>query len=234
MRSLIMKNNRRIQLTGLIIMGLFLLPGISLASVEFTPLGPITHGLNLPQDVAVSPGGEVYVVDGSRGQILIYDIKGQPVGNIPIAKPTCVAVGSNGNIYIGTNSDLSIKILDSSHNIIGSLGIGAGEFKLPRNITIDMATGNVYVVDQLDHSIKVYTLNGAFLSKIDDYPNLPQDVTIIGDEIYVIDSPLIIDSSGGTIRGAEVQVFDMARNPIRHFGSYGAQEGQLIRPSGIT
>jgi hypothetical protein len=234
MRSLIMKNNRSIQLAGLIIMMLLLLPGISLASVEFTPLEPITNGLNLPQDVAISPGGEVYMVDGSRSQILIYDRKGQPAGSISISKPTSVAVGINGNIYVGTNNGFSVKILDSAHNIIGSLGIGAGEFKLPRNITIDAATGNVYVVDQLDNSIKVYTSNGAFLSKIDDYPNLPQDVTIMDNEIYVIDSPLNIDSSGGTMRGAEVQVFDMAGNPIRHFGSYGTQEGQLIRPSGIT
>jgi hypothetical protein len=234
MRNLIVNTNKRIKLTGLIIMMLFLLPGISLAAVEFTPLEPITTGLNLPQDVAVSSDGNVYVVDGSKGQILIYDRKGQPAGSISIPKPTSVAVGSNGNIYVGTNSDLSVKILNPAHNIVGVLGKGAGEFKLPRNITIDTATGNVYVVDQLDHSIKVYTPNGAFLSKIDDYPNLPQDVTIMDNEICVIDSPLIIDSSGGTMRGAEVQVFDMSGNPVRHFGSYGTQEGQFIRPSGIT
>jgi hypothetical protein len=230
-----MMTNTKIISIGLIaIMVLLLLPAISFSALEFTTLEPITNGIKLPQDVAVSPDGKVYVVDGLRGQILIYDRKGQSAGNIPIAKPTSVAVGSNGNIYIGTNSDMSVKILDPSHNIVGSLGIGAGEFKLPRNITIDMATGNVYVVDQLDNSIKVYTPNGIFLSKIDDYPNLPQDATIMGNEIYVIDSPLITDYQGGTIRGAEVQVFDMAGSQTRYFGSYGAQEGQFIRPSGIT
>jgi DNA-binding beta-propeller fold protein YncE len=225
-----MKTNKSIYLTGIIITIFLLIPGISLAGVEFTSLDP----LNLPQDMAVATDGKVYVVDGSRGQILIYDRKGQPAGSISMAKPTSVAVGSNGNIYIGTNKDLSVKILDSAHNIIGTLGTGAGEFKLPRNITIDAATGNIYVVDQLDNSIKVYTPTGAFLSKIDDYPNQPQDATIMDNEIYVIDFPLNIDSSGGTMRGAECQVFDMSGSPVRHFGSYGAQEGQFIRPAGIT
>ena len=213
---------------------LFLPPGISLAAVPFTSLEPITNGLNLPQDVAVSPDGKVYVVDNSKGQVLIYDKKSQPAGSISIQNPTSIAVSSNGNIYIGTNNDLSVKILDSSHNIIGSLGIGAGEFKLPRNIAIDKATGNVYVADQLDNSIKSYTPSGTFIAKINDYPNLPQDVTIMGNEVYVIDYPLILDSWGGKIRGAEVQVFDMAGTPIRKFGSYGEQEGQFIRPAGIS
>src|SRR4030042_3499877 len=191
MRGLTMKTKRKIQSTGLIIMILFLLPGISLAAMAFTSFEPITNGLNLPQDVAVSADGKVYVVD-SKGKGLIYDRKGQPAGSISIPNPTSVAVNANGTIYIGTTSDLSVKILDSTYQIIGSLGAGAGEFNLPKNITIDMATGNVYVVDQLDHSIKVYTPNGTFLSTINDYPNLPQDVTIMDNEIYVIDYPLVL------------------------------------------
>jgi hypothetical protein len=233
-----MKINTRIISTGLIaIMVLFLIPAISFsADVVFTSLQPITTGLRLPKDVAVSPDGDIYVVDGYKNQVLIYDRRTQPAGNIPIPKPTSVAISSTGNIYIGTNSDLSVKILDTSHNIIGSLGKGAGEFKLPMNITVDNSTGNVYVVDQLDHSIKVYTSGGSPISNltINDYPNLPEDLTIMKNKIYVLDHPLIPDQFGGTIRGARVRIFTMDGSPDGGFGSYGTQKGQFIRPVGIT
>ncbi len=194
-----MATNGKIKLACLFAVILFLvpvlIPGTSFSAVVFKSLDPITNGLKMPEDVAVSSDGKVYVVDGYQNKVLIYDKKGQPAGSISIQKPTSVAV-NNGFIYIGTNNDLSVKILDSSHNIIGSLGIGAGEFKLPRNIAIDKATGNVYVVDQLDNSIKAYTPTGTFISKINDYPNLPQDVTITNNEIYVLDQPLITDPMG--------------------------------------
>jgi hypothetical protein len=194
------------------------------------------HGLKLPEDVAVAPDGKAYAVDGSQGLIMTYSSSGAPTGNIWISKPTSVAVDANGLIYIGTNENLSVKILDTSYNVIRSLGSGAGEFSLPRNIAIDEATGNVYVVDQIDQSIKVYTSSGTFVKKISDYPNLPQDVTIMNNKIYVIDHPLITDKWGGTISGAKVRVFDMDGNVLddETFGSYGDQEGQFVRPAGIT
>ena len=230
----IMTTNRNIIFAGIITIILLLTSGVSSSEVVFTTLEPISSGLKFPEDMAISPDGMAYVIDGSKNKVLIYNRESQLVGSILIQKPVSIAINDNGNIYIGTNDDLSVKILDSSYTIIGSLGIGAGEFKLPRNITIDGATGNVYVVDHLDHSIKVYTSNGTFISEINDYPNLPEDVTIVNNEVYVVDQPLILDRNGNTIRGAEVSVFDIAGNHIRNFGTYGSQEGQLIRPAGIT
>lgn len=218
------------------IASLLFIPCSSYAEVTFSSLAPIEHGLKLPEDVAVAPDGKVYAVDGSQGLIMTYSNSGAPAGNIWISKPTSVAVDANGLIYVGTNENLSVKILDSSYNVIGSLGSGAGEFKLPRNIAIDKASGNVYVVDQIDQSIKIYASNGTFVKKINDYPNLPQDVTIMNNKIYVIDHPLITDQWGGRIRGAKVRVFDMGGNVLgdETFGSYGDQEGQFVRPAGIT
>ncbi|MHA2315837.1 MAG: NHL repeat-containing protein [Candidatus Hermodarchaeia archaeon] len=215
---------------------LLFIPLNSSAEVTFTSLAPLEHGLKLPEDVAVAPDGTTYAVDGSQGLIMLYNSIGAPTGNIWISKPTSVAVSANGLIYVGTNENLSVKILDPSYNIIGSLGSGAGEFKLPRNIAIDKATGNVYVVDQIDQSIKVYTSSGTFVKKINDYPNLPQDVTIMNNKLYVIDHPLITDPWGGKIRGAKVRVFDMEGNVLddETFGTYGDQEGKFVRPAGIT
>jgi DNA-binding beta-propeller fold protein YncE len=89
-----------ISITSLI---LFSIPATSFSEVVFTPLGEITSGLNMPEDVAVSPDRKVYVVDGSQNRVLIYDANNQPIGNLSISKPTSVAVNTDGTIYIGTN-----------------------------------------------------------------------------------------------------------------------------------
>ena len=116
---------------------LFIMPVASFSDVVFIPLDPITIGLNMPEDVAVSQDGTVYVVDGSRNKVLIYDSAHQLAGSLSILKPTSVAVNVDGTIYIGTNDNLSVKIFDSSLNLVGSLGVGADEFELPRNIAVE-------------------------------------------------------------------------------------------------
>jgi hypothetical protein len=231
----------RIKLLYLITIVIFLLiPCIGYSEITYDVLDTIRNGLlYAPEDVAVSPDGKIYVVDGSQNKIFIYDRRGVPAGSIQgIIYPSSVAVNADGTIYIGSKNDLSVKILNPSLNVIGSLGQGAWEFKLPMNIAVDRETGNVYVADQLDHSIKIYTSEGVYLRKIRDVPNLPQDVTIINNEIYVIDHPLITDYYGGTMRGARVQVFDMDGNVIagRSFGSYGpdASIGQFRTPAGMV
>ena len=225
----------RLKLLYLITIVIFLLiPCIIFAEITYDVLDPIKNALKAPEDVAVSSDGKIYVVDGYQNKVFIYDRKGQSAGSIPIQKPTSVAVNNNGTIYISSNDDFSVKIFDSSHTVIGSLGKGAGEFQLPRNVTVDKATGNVYVVDQLDYSIKVYTSDGAYISRIDDYPNLIQDVTIINNEIYVLDQPFITNQWGQKIRGAQVSVFDMNGILQRTFSFYGTDTGQMIRPRGIT
>jgi hypothetical protein len=230
----------RIKLLYLIPIVIFLLiPCIIFADITYKVLDPIKNGLSSPEDVAVSPDGKIYVVDGDQNKIFIYDRRGVPAGSIQgIMYPSSVAINTDGTIYIGSKNDLSVKILNPSLSVIGSLGQGAWEFKLPMNIAVDRETGNVYVADQLDHSIKIYTSEGVYLRKITDAPNLPQDVTIMNREIYVIDHPLITDYYGGTMRGARVQVFDMDGNVIagRSFGSYGsnASIGQFRTPAGIV
>lgn len=139
--SLTMMPNR-IKLSYLIAIVIFLLiPCIGYSEITYDVLDPIKNGLKAPEDVAVSSDGKIYVVDGYQNKVFIYDRKGQSAGSIPIQKPTSVAVNKNGAIYISTNNDLSVKIFNSSYTIIGSLGKGAGEFQLPRNIAIDKETG---------------------------------------------------------------------------------------------
>lgn len=201
--------------------------------VEYQSLGALNQGLVMPEDVAVTADGAAYVVDGRQGVVVSYSASGEMTGTVKASKPVSVAVSSDATLYIGTRGDFSVQVIkaDGSRSVLGS---GAGEFGLPQNIAVHPVSGDVYVVDQIAQAIKVYDANGNHLRTIDDSPNLPQDIAIAGDSLYVIDQPMTTGDYGGTIRGARVQVYDLLGNPTGSFGSYGSAEGQFIRPKGIT
>jgi len=205
----------------------------ALAYPAFEILDPIAIQGNALDDISFSPANTMYAIDSSRNQILIYGPDDQIDGKILFEQPTAIAV-SDTALYIGSSKDFSVAIRDLTGQPVGYLGQGAQEFKLPRNIAIDRETNDIYVVDQLDNSIKVYSSNGSFLRRIDDGPNLPQDVTIVGDEIFVLDQPLVTDAYGDQVRGARVSVFDMTGTLIRSFGAYGTSDGEFIRSKAIT
>lgn len=203
------------------------------SEVIYKPLNGITEGLSFPIDVAVSESGAVFVADSLKKKVFIYNTDGQLTGSIAVASPDAVAVGRDGTIYVATSSDLSVRMYDAAGVIVGALGRGAGEFKLPRNIRIDRQTGIVYVVDALDDSIKVYTAAGGFLRRIDDTPNLPQDVTVTKDGIFVADQPLVMGWYS-YYHTSGVRVYDMSGNPISNFGVHGWGEGEIYNPRGIA
>lgn len=207
--------------------------GIFACTPAFAVLEPISqHGYSL-DDIAFSPTNTLYAIDSSKNQIVVYGLDGEIAGKMSVERPTAIAV-SDSAIYVGSSNDFSVAILDLTGQLIGYLGQGAHEFRLPRNIAIDHETNDIYVVDQLDHSIKVYAHDGRFLRRVDDSPNLPQDVTVVGDEIFVLDQPLMTDAYGDQIRGARVSVFDKSGNLVSSFGTYGAGDGEFVRPKAMA
>jgi DNA-binding beta-propeller fold protein YncE len=211
------------------------LPDAAHGEVVSQQLESITNGMLAPEDVAISPDGKVYAVDAAAGKVLIFNANNQLLDSLAIDLPVAVAVGVSGYKYVATNNKFHVKILNGADKVINYLGNGFNEFLLPRNIAVDSATGKVYVVDQLDNSIKVYTATGNFVKKISDANNQPIDLTVWGNELYVLDQPLVTDSSNGLMRGARVAVFDKVTGSfIRSFGTFGPGAGQLAKPKGIT
>lgn len=209
-----------------------LLPGTAFSAVAYDLLEPLTQGLSFPEDVAVSGGGTVVVADPGKKLVLIYDAAGELVAGVRAGTP--VSVAAKDDTYFVGQAGGNVTIHNSSGQVIGSLGQGAQEFLYPQNMAIDQASGNIYVVDSLAQSIKSYAADGSFIAAVDDSPNNPLDIAIVGGEMYVLELPTLSGDYGGTGQGARVQVYDLAGNPLRSFGSYGMEAGQLIKPKGLT
>ncbi len=211
----------------------FHFPGQSFAAVDYVQLDPIAIEKVYFEDVAVTDYGRVYVIDGWKNKVLVMNFAGDVFGDIDVDKPTAVATGPGGILYVGSYTDGSVRKIDQNGEVVGVLGQGAGEFKCPASIVVD-EQGNVYVLDAELQQIKGYDSTGIVVLEINDAPNLPKDIAVYNNEIFVLDQPKLDDSFGGQYHGARIRVYGMAGNLLRSFGSYGRSTGQFIRVKGIT
>ena len=111
----------------------------------------------------------------------------------------------------------------------GTFGTGNGQFNFPSGVAVDRS-GRVYVTDQSNHRVQVFTGDGAFLGKWgsqgtgDGQFNQPLGIAADGSgRVYVTD-----------YSNHRVQVFDADGAFLDRWGSQGAGDGQFNLPSGIA
>jgi tripartite motif-containing protein 71 len=110
----------------------------------------------------VDPDGNVLVADRS-GRIQKFDPNGQFLSKIALGQvdnilvsPWNIAVGRQGNIYVGDYDNLRIVMLDSEGRSLATWN-GKDTDCVPFSSLLDIAvdeTGNIYISDALEHTIK--------------------------------------------------------------------------------
>jgi sugar lactone lactonase YvrE len=203
---------------------------------------------SVPEGIAVSRSGLVYVVDKyannhyqGNGSIQIFNNDGSFVKRFgDLNSPSGIAVDTSENIYvIEQNNDRIVKY-DSSGNLQttwGSKGTGTGQFDFRNGslsgIAID-GQGFVYVADMANHRIQKFTSGGEYVLHWGSQ----------GIEAGELSSPLglCVDSEGNiyVLEGENhrVQIFSPTGIFQDSFGKPGEHEGQFgsdwIFDSGIA
>lgn len=210
-------------------------------------IGSITQGLRAPMGAALDGEGNLYVTDPPSNLVKKFDGQGHPLGSFSVPYPTGIAVGANGQIYVcSANNDPrlgannAVLIYSAGFASLGALGSGQGEFSSPAYLEID-GDGNVYVADQYQHVVKVFTAGGSPVTTFGGLGNgsgmfnKPNGIAINGTngEIYVSDRPDVVDSNGVGV-GARVQVFSRSGAYLRTLGQFGMSAGQLWWPADLA
>ena len=222
-------------------------PGVGQAEATLSAITMDKTALWSPGMIAVGGDGALYVADGYKDHILIFDSAGNYRGEIKYPKVSAIAMAADGTLYIGSHADYSVAIYRGGA-VVGRLGAGAGEFVSIKDITVDGTTGNVYVADSAANAVKVYSSTGAALSVITGL-NLPIGVSISGDEIYIVDAPIIqetkvldppvlfngeyIDTVSYTSTVPRVSVYDRAGVLMRSFTNRDSGE-HMGKPTDIA
>ncbi len=202
--------------------------------------------LKQPEAVAVSDG-EIYVVDSETNLVAMFSAQGKYQGSFgtkssrglfggtgnALSSPRGVAV-HEGIIYVADTGNGRIQLFGSNGVFLTTLEIdGASEnsaakakklpYKLrePTGIAID-AMGHIYVLDENDALIKVYSPDGIYLK------HLPEETkalsfSISRDGIYVADR----DSYA-------INKYDFKDRLVYSFGSKGNGRAQFKSIAGLA
>jgi len=202
----------------------------------------IAKGMLKPFDVAVHEG-RIFVSDPPKRTVHIFDpheylytkLTDSQASDSVLVKPFGIDVDEQGNLFVMDQSSGNIKIYNRDGEYLRNIG-KKSFFSMPTGLAVTPDGARVYISDtggvssQNHHILEIDGKTGELLKTIgtrgsgDLQFNLPKDITLDGDLLYVVDS--------GNFR---VQVIDVKfEKLILKFGSIGRQAGQFSRPKGIA
>ncbi len=204
-----------------------------------------------PTGVAVDSEGDILVVDHKNHRIQKFDRSsrkalltvgiGQDINSPELTSPVGIGIHPHTKmIYITTeNKNNSIQILHPNLTYYKGFGSASeiskeskragnvsekGKFNQPKDVAFDSA-GNVYIADNENHRIQVFTAEGEYLRMFGDRSNsrFPTGISIDSNDVVYV-TMLYMHC---------VVIFTSEGKNVTKFGSEGTESGQFQDPRGI-
>lgn len=189
----------------------------------------------LPCGVAVDDDDNILITDGRNDRIQKVTSQGKFIQAVGIQHPIGIGIHpQNKRVYVTEKTTGSVQILNpdlSPFKTFGSKGTGQGEFNDPKDVAFD-SNGNVYVVDNENHRIQVFTADGAFLREFgqrcaDDGTyerSFPSAICIDKNDIVYVTE----------LYKCCVSLFTCDGKFLTSFGCQGNKRGMFNDPRGIA
>lgn len=230
-------------------MYLFLLFFICIASssVQAYPLIPLKHRLDIthtflqPSDVAVGFDHRIYVLDGVNNCVKVFNqdglfrqsfgAKGDGPGQFNA--PLGIAADSTGKIYIADSGNHRVQVFTPDGAFVSRLALNPAKGDLlcdPVDVAIDESRQQLYVVDNDNHHVYVYSLGDSKLiatwgseGELREQFKYPFFIAVGTDtSVFIVD-----------VINTRVQVYSPKGEVMSTIGSWGVDVGQFYRPKGV-
>ena len=182
-----------------------------------------------PTGIAFDSLGNILVADRGNHRVQVFDRNGNFLSKFgeqgsranQLKYPEGLSINGNGDIIVASNK--LIKIFSSSGGYLRKFG-GAGSFVNPFHC---IQHGQYFIVsDGGDHSIKMFDLEGKFISKFGKQGN--KDGEFLQPRYLSVNKEgLLIVCDAGNHR---VQLFELSGKFVTKFGSKGSKRTELERP----
>lgn len=209
---------------------------------EFGRLVSVKSGLDHPLSIAVDPTGRVYVGEAGPGSVSVFlpdwspsSKLGQGAGEFQM--PNHITIPTSGllarMILVSDSRADLIKIYSPGGSLIrqfGGSGTAPGQFNFPTGIFVN-AGGELFVADQNNNRIQVFTSEGVFLrsfgrSTFMSLGPFSRTQGITGDAQGRI---FIADAFQGTVK-----VIDGQGNAVSTVAGFGEGLGELRTPTSLA
>jgi len=191
--------------------------------------------LMFPINCHVDDEGFLYVADGNRRQIVVFDDGGNYVsafGGQEGFKPTDVALFEN-KVFVSSVTDQRIFVYSKdSLNLVRSFPeaeAGDPEY-LYQPVNIEVNGDEIYVSDMGDFKIKVFSHDGRYLRSVSGYGNSygqltrPKGIAVDREKnLYIADAAF-----------ENVQIFDKDGRLLMFFGGHYTRPGDMWLPAGVA
>ena len=97
-----------------------------------------------------------------------------------------------------------------------------GELKYPKFMSIHYKSGNIYIVDENNHCVQVFSYNGDYLFMFSEKMNYPIGICVFQNTVFVTQ-----------YIGNCMNMYELEGKLIKSVGSYGNGKAQFYYPHGI-
>lgn len=211
------------------------------ATVRQVIVGHGENAFQMPSDCAVGPQGQLYVLDGVKHRVVVFDTNGTYLrqfgergnGLDQLDYPLGIAISPDGSIYIADAGNHRVAIYTGQGQPKGTIDLPAGHEGPadPTGVAVDALRGRLYIADNDNHRILPYDLNGQTLLPAWGSP---------GQGRRQFRYPFLLDTTANGYLlivepiNTRVQVLNDQGKFVNFVGAWGTKAGQLFRPKGIA
>jgi len=140
-----------------------------------------------------------------------------------LSRPTGVAFGPDGNIYVADTLKHRILVFDSRGAFVARIsGTDLGEFSFEHPVSVAVAPdGRIYALSKGDRKLVIFDRDFQPVHQVEFPDIIPTFVTVRGETLYVVTDGTIMK---GTLDGTYVT----------QVGTRGREEGQLDLPGAVV
>jgi DNA-binding beta-propeller fold protein YncE len=227
---------RIMTMIGLLVLTAYAAAGDT-AHIPAKHLMDITGDFNRPTEVAVSPDGHIFVLDGANSHVAVFGSDGGRLytfgkagsGKGELKNPVGLDLSVKDTVYIADTGNQRIQVFGGRGRHLRSIDLSAWDAR-PVEVTVAETSNRIYVCDGKHHQILCFDTNGDFKFAWGQYGEAPGEFKYPG--------PACIDKEGNLfvvdILNGRIQVFDPDGKHSRQVGRLGIVPGRLFRPKGIV